>query len=47
VGFVNFKDGSGGEYRLSPSSKLKHTAADQKDVGADLDAIEKATHGVQ
>jgi hypothetical protein len=47
VGFTNFKDGNGGEYRLSPTSKLTHAAADQKDVGADLDAIEKATNGVR
>ena len=47
VGFTNFKDGVGGEYRLSATSKFKHAAADQKDVGADLDAIEKATNGVQ
>jgi hypothetical protein len=47
VGFVNPKNGNGGEYRLSPGSKFKHAASDQKDVGADLDAIEKATSGVR
>lgn len=47
VGFVNPKNGNGGEYRLSPGSKFKHAASDQKDVGADLDAIEKATLGVR
>jgi hypothetical protein len=47
VGFVNYKDGNGGDYRLSPGSKFKHAAADQKDVGADLDAIDQATTGVQ
>jgi len=47
VGFVNYKDGNAGDYRLSPRSKFKHTAADQKDVGADLDLIDKATTGVR
>ena len=47
VGFVNYKNGNGGEYRLSPGSKFKHAASDEKDVGADLDAIDKATSGVR
>ncbi len=47
VGFVNYKNGSGGEYRLSPGSKVKHASSDEKDVGADLDAIDKATSGVR
>ncbi len=47
VGFSNYKDGNQGDYRLSPRSKFKHAAADQKDVGADLDAIDQATMGVQ
>jgi hypothetical protein len=47
VGFASPRNGNGGEYRLSPGSKFKHTAADQKDVGADLDAIDQATMGVQ
>jgi hypothetical protein len=47
VGFVKFNDGNGGDYRLSPGSKFKRFAADQKDVGADLDAIDHATRGVQ
>lgn len=47
VGFVSHKNGSGGDYRLSASSKFKHAAGDQKDVGADLDAIDQATMGVQ
>jgi hypothetical protein len=44
VGFTDFKNGN---YRLSPGSKFKHAAADQKDVGADIDAIDQATLGVQ
>jgi hypothetical protein len=47
VGFTNFKDGNGGDYRLTPASKFKHAAADQKDIGADLDAIEHATMGAR
>jgi len=47
VGFANFKNGNGGDYRLSPGSKFKHAAADQKDVGADIDAVDQATLGVQ
>jgi hypothetical protein len=47
VGFSDYKDGNQGNYRLSPHSKFKRAAADQKDVGADVDAIEQATSGVQ
>jgi hypothetical protein len=47
VGFLNYADGNGGDYRLSARSKFKHAAADQKDVGADLDAIDQATIGVR
>ncbi len=47
VGFVSHKNGTGGDYRLSPGSKFKHAASDQKDVGADLDAIDKATLGAR
>jgi hypothetical protein len=46
VGFSNYNGGNGGDYRLSPTSKFKN-AADQKDAGADLDAIDQATSGVQ
>jgi hypothetical protein len=47
VGLVNYAGGNGGNYRLSPKSKFKHTASDQKDPGADIDAIEQATKGVR
>jgi hypothetical protein len=47
VGFVDPKDGNGGNYRLSPTSKFKGAASDRKDEGADIDAIERATAGVQ
>jgi hypothetical protein len=47
VGFSNYADGKGGDYRLSKNSKFKHTASDQKDPGADLDAIDQATKGIR
>jgi hypothetical protein len=47
IGFSSYKDGNGGDYRLSARSKFKHAAADHKDLGADLDAIERATMGVR
>jgi len=47
VGFVDYKNGNGGEYRLSAGSKFKRAAADRKDAGADLDAIDQATKGVR
>jgi hypothetical protein len=47
VGFSNYSGGNGGDYRLSPSSKFKNAAIDRNDVGADLDAIDHATMGVQ
>ena len=47
VGFSDYKDGNRGDYRLSPHSKFKHGATDQKDIGPDLDAIEQATMGVR
>jgi hypothetical protein len=47
VGFVNAKDFNGGEYRLVSSSKFKRAAADGRDAGADIDAIEHATMGVR
>jgi hypothetical protein len=47
VGFVDLKNGNQGNYRLSPNSKLKNAGSDQKDLGADIDAIEQATAGVR
>ena len=43
----DFKDGNQGNYRLSTNSKLKNAGSDQKDIGADIDAIEHATAGVR
>jgi len=47
VGFVNPKDANGGEYRLAATSKFRHKGSDGKDVGADVDAIERATANVR
>ncbi|HYM75137.1 MAG TPA: hypothetical protein VE377_04095 [Candidatus Dormibacteraeota bacterium] len=47
LGFVDYKNGNGGDYSLLPASKFKHAGSDQKDVGADIDAIKEATKGVQ
>lgn len=47
VGFVSYKDGRGGDYRLSSTSKFKGAASDEKDAGADIDAITRATMGVE
>lgn len=47
VGFVNAKDGSGGEYRLAATSKFRQKGSDGKDMGADLDAIQRATAEVR
>jgi hypothetical protein len=44
---MNFNGGNGGDYRLSPKSRFKGTASDNKDPGADIDAITMATAGVQ
>jgi hypothetical protein len=47
VGFVNYNNGAGGDYHLSPSSKFKKAGTDGKDLGADVDAIEAALAGVE
>jgi hypothetical protein len=47
VGFSNYANGNGGDYHLSSQSKFRHTGADGKDPGADVDAIERATDGAQ
>lgn len=47
IGLVNFQGGNGGDYHLAATSKFKHAATDGKDLGADIDAIDKATEGVQ
>ena len=47
VGFVNFNNGRGGDYRLLPTSRFKRSASGGRDPGADIDAIESHTAGVQ
>jgi hypothetical protein len=44
VGFSSYKEGN---YRLSSPSKFKNAGSDQRDIGADIDAIEQATMGVR
>jgi hypothetical protein len=45
--FVNYNGGNGGDYHLQPSSPYKGKGTDGKDLGADLDAIQSATAGVE
>jgi hypothetical protein len=47
IKFLDHQDGNGGNYRLSPQSPHKRRSTDGKDVGADIDAVEKATVGVR
>ena len=46
VGFSDYRNGKNGNYQLAPSSKFKRTGSDQRDVGADLEAIREATRDV-
>jgi hypothetical protein len=47
VRFVDYKNANGGDYRLAPDSPFRKKGSDGKDLGADVDAIEKATAGVR
>jgi hypothetical protein len=47
IGFVEFKDGNGGDYELKDGSKFRRSASDGKNLGADIRAIAKATDGVE
>ncbi|HKV81090.1 MAG TPA: Ig domain-containing protein [Candidatus Sulfotelmatobacter sp.] len=47
VGFVNYANGIGGDYRLQPSSPYKNAGSDGKDLGADMDALNAAIAGVR
>ena len=47
VQFVNYNGGNGGDYHLQPSSPYKGLGTDGKDLGADVDAVESATAGVE
>jgi hypothetical protein len=46
VGFASWNGGVGGDYHLASSSPYKGKASDGKDPGADIDAVEAATAGV-
>jgi Putative Ig domain len=46
VGFVNYNNGIGGDYRLLPTSPYHNAASDGKDIGADVTAINAAIAGV-
>ncbi|MFZ0306852.1 MAG: hypothetical protein WAL89_01670, partial [Candidatus Sulfotelmatobacter sp.] len=47
VQFVNYNGGNGGDYHLQPSSPYKGKGTDGKDLGADIDALNSATAGVE
>lgn len=47
VGFVNFNGGVGGNYQLAANSPYKGKAADGKDPGADIAAVNAAVAGVR
>ncbi len=47
VGFVKWNDGAGGDYHLASTSKFKGKASDEKDPGADVDAVSAAISGAQ
>jgi hypothetical protein len=47
VQFVNYNGGDGGDYHLQSSSPYKGKGTDGKDLGADVDAVDSATAGVQ
>jgi hypothetical protein len=47
IGFVNFKNGDGGDYHLLPTSPAKGAASDGTDLGADVDAVLAAVRSVR
>jgi hypothetical protein len=47
VGFLNYRNGKGGDYHLQSTSPYKNAGTDGKDLGADMEAIEAALAGVQ
>ncbi len=47
IHFVNYQNGSGGDYHLEPSSPYKNAASDGKDLGADIDAVATAIANVE
>jgi hypothetical protein len=47
VGFVNYNSGNGGDYHLQAGSPYKGKGSDGRDPGADIDAVNAATQGVE
>ncbi|HYM75133.1 MAG TPA: putative Ig domain-containing protein [Candidatus Dormibacteraeota bacterium] len=47
VDFVNYNNGIGGDYHLTSSSPYKNKGTDGKDLGADVDALDTTTAGVE
>jgi hypothetical protein len=47
IGFVNYNNGVGGDYHLSPTSPAKGKGNDGLDLGANVDAVLSAVSGVQ
>jgi hypothetical protein len=46
VDFVDYNQGNGGDYHLSPSSRFKNQGSDGEDPGANIDAVQRAIAGV-
>ena len=46
LGLMDFNNGNGGNYQLSPTSPFKNAGTDGKDPGADMDGLQTATAGV-
>jgi hypothetical protein len=47
IHFVNYNNGSNGDYHLSPSSKFRRAGSDGRDLGADVDAVQAALAAVE
>jgi hypothetical protein len=45
--FTNLNGGIGGNYQLLVTSPYHNAASDGKDMGADVNAVNQATAGVQ
>ena len=46
LGLMDFNNGNGGNYQLSPTSPFKNAGTDGKDPGADIEGLQTATAGV-
>ena len=47
VGFVDYKNGDGGNYELQPNSPYKNKGTDGKDLGADIVGLNAALANVE